>query len=111
MSLPISFPFVTAAGCSTTPEGFLEQAAPGQWSFCHAWSSHPIVHFSEILLGVTPVEPGWKAICFDPLPIPGLDIHGMVPTPKGDIQISVVWKNGKPETSLTMPQGVVRIDK
>lgn len=98
----------TAAGCSTTPEGFLEQAAPGQWSFCHAWSSHPIVHFSEILLGVTPVEPGWKTIRFDPLPVPGLDIRGTVPTPNGDIQVSVIWKNGKPETSLTLPQGIVR---
>ena len=94
------------AGCSTTPEGFLEQATPGGWSFCHAWSSHPLVHFSELLLGVRQLTPGWKKIAFDPLLIPGLDISGTVPAPQGDIRVSVVWKDGRADKRITLPDGV-----
>lgn len=97
------------AGCSTAPEGFLEQATPGGWSFCHAWSAHPIVHFSEILLGIRQLAPGWKKIAFDPLLIPGLDISGVVPTPRGDILVSVVWHGGKAETHCELPGGVERM--
>ena len=94
------------ADCSTTPEGFLEQATPGGWSFCHAWSSHPLVHFSELLLGVRQLEPAWKKIAFEPLLIPGLDISGSVPTPFGDIQVSITWKDGKADQQITLPDGV-----
>lgn len=94
------------AGCSTAPEGFLEQAMPGEWSFCHAWSAHPLVHFSEILLGVRPLEPGWKKIAFEPLLIPGVDISGTVPAPQGDIRVSITWKNGKADRRIVLPGGV-----
>ena len=96
-----------AAGCSTTPEGFLEQATPGGWSFCHAWSAHPLVHFSELLLGVKQTAPAWKRIAFDPLELPGTDISGTVPTPLGNIRVSIVWKNGKPEKKIDLPEGIV----
>ena len=96
-----------AADCSTSPEGFLEQATPGGWSFCHAWSAHPLVHFSEILLGVKQTAPGWKRIKFDPLELPGTDISGTVPTPLGNIQVSIVWHNGKAEKKITLPDGIV----
>ena len=100
----------TAAGCSTTPEVFLEQAIPGVWSFCHAWSSHPLVHFSEILLGVRQIEPAWKKITFDPLQIPGLDISGTVPTPWGNINVSIIWQNGRMDRRITLPDGVESVE-
>ena len=87
----------SAADCSTTPEGFLEQSTPGVWSYCHAWSAHPLVHFSDILLGVTQTAPGWKRIKFDPMELTGTNISGNVPTPQGNIQVTVTWRNGKPE--------------
>jgi len=96
----------TAAGCSTTPEGFLEQTVPGSWSFCHAWSAHPLVHFSELLLGVTRTAPGWKRVRFDPLELPDTDIAGTVPTPLGNIQVSVVRHSGGTEKKIVLPDGI-----
>jgi hypothetical protein len=97
----------SAADCSTTPEGFLEQSTPGVWSYCHAWSAHPLVHFSDILLGVTQTAPGWKRIKFDPMELTGTNISGNVPTPQGKIQVTVTWRNGKPEKEIILPSGVV----
>ena len=95
------------AGCSTAPELFLEHSTPGATSFCHAWSAHPILHLSEILLGVRQLEPGWRKISFEPLLIPGLDVSGVVPTPLGDIRVGVSWHDGRAETRCEVPEGVV----
>jgi len=38
----------------------------GQTSACHAWSAHPIVHFSNILLGIWQISAGWEKIKFSP---------------------------------------------
>lgn len=95
------------AGCSTAPELFLEHSTPGATSFCHAWSAHPILHLSEILLGVRQLEPGWTRISFEPLLIPGLDVSGVVPTPLGDIRVSVVWHDGRAETRCEAPDGMI----
>ena len=94
------------AGCSTTPEGSLEQATPGGWSFCHAWSAHPLVHFSEILLGIRQLAPGWKQLRFDPLPVPGLELTGTLPVPQGEIHVSVSWQNGQQVKRIVLPDGV-----
>ncbi len=95
----------TDAGFSTTPENFPEKFSD-DLSFCHAWSAHPLVHFSQILLGVMQTSPGWQTVKFAPLLIPGTDIQGTVPTPHGDIQVSVQWKNGLPEKSIILPEKI-----
>ena len=97
----------SSADCSTTPEKFLEQSRPGGSSYCHAWSAHPLVHFSEILLGVTQTAPAWKRIKFDPMALPETNISGNVPTPQGNIQVTVTWCNGKPVREIILPSGVV----
>ena len=95
----------TAAGFSTTPENFLENIS-GDLSFCHAWSAHPIVHFSRILLGVTQTAPAWRSVSFAPLLLPGVDISGAVPTPHGDIRVSIIWQNGRAEKKIELPPGI-----
>ena len=93
-------------GCTTTPEGWPEQMDRGYWSMCHAWSAHPLYFFSEILLGVHPVEPGWKKVSFDPLPLPGRKFSGTVPTPQGTIEVECDWTGGEGRKNIRLPEGV-----
>jgi hypothetical protein len=75
-------------GLTTTEEVWNAEA--GLWSLCHAWSAHPIVHFSEILLGINQTVPGWKQIVFKPF-FADIDfVKGKVATPLGTIESS--WK-------------------
>ena len=94
------------AGCSTTPEGFMDRVKAGYMSRCHAWSGHPLVHFAEILLGVKQLAPGWKEIAIDPLLIPGLEISGKVPSPYGEISVQISWVDGKAVCKKSVPDGI-----
>ena len=93
------------AGYSTTPENFPEKIS-ADLSFCHAWSAHPLVHFSQILLGVTQTSANWQTVKFAPLLIPGVDISGAVPTPHGDIRVSIIWQNGRAEKKIELPPDI-----
>ncbi len=99
------------AGCSTTPELFLDQAQKGHSSFCHAWGAHPLVHYSEILLGVKQLSAGWNKVKIDPLLIPGLNVSGSVPTPHGAIKVSVSWHDGKPLVVKDVPESITQSEK
>ncbi|MBR6372098.1 MAG: family 78 glycoside hydrolase catalytic domain [Victivallales bacterium] len=59
-------------------------------SLCHAWSSLPVYYCHRYILGVMPMEPGFKR--FQVKPYPGSLTHasGTVPTPYGEIHIT--WK-------------------
>ena len=94
------------AGCSTTPELFLDQAQKSHSSFCHAWGAHPLVHYQEIMLGVTQLSAGWERVKIDPLLIPGVNVSGSVPTPHGKIEVAVTWHNGKPEIHRNIPEKI-----
>ena len=94
------------ADCSTTPEGYLDTARKAYMSFCHAWSAHPLVHFSELLLGVVQKAPAWKKVSIEPLLLEGVDIAGKVPTPFGNISVSVKWNNGDADISMSVPSDI-----
>ena len=59
-------------------------------SCCHGWSAIPAYYINCIILGVRPLEPGFKK--FEVKPYPGRQRRagGMIPTPNGDIQ--VMWE-------------------
>jgi hypothetical protein len=70
------------AGASTFWEGW-----DGAGSRCHAWSASPVYHLSQQILGVVPVEAGWKRVRVAPLPA-GLEFaRGVVPSPLGPIRV------------------------
>lgn len=94
------------ADCSTTPENWLELLRRGDMSMCHAWSAHPLVHFSEILLGVRPTAPGWRKVSFDPLTTLGQKASGTVPTPYGVIRVVWDWSGPELVKSIDLPPGV-----
>jgi hypothetical protein len=56
-------------------------------SLCHGWSAVPAYFYYAHFLGVRPVRPGFATFVVDPLPL--RRIGGVVPTPHGDIELSV----------------------
>ena len=71
-------------------------------SRCHAWSSSPLYHLSQQVLGVTPMKAGWKQVRIAPLPGEMEHARGEVPTPLGVIHVE--WEKAGED------QLVVRID-
>ena len=65
-----------------------------------------MVHFRDILLGVKQAAPGWDEVRFEPLGLEGRMISGRVPTPHGNIEVSVDWRNGAVEKKILLPKGV-----
>lgn len=75
-------------------------------SECHGWSSAPIYEASAMLLGVTPVTPGYEEVSVQPH-TEGLDwARGEVPTPHGTILVSWEKVNGAIKLDVKLPEGV-----
>ena len=91
-------------GFSTTGENWIHRK--GATSACHAWSAHPIVHLSNIVLGITQAAPGWEKITFEPLLADGAHARGSVATPLGLVETN--WERGKDgiNVKLSLPKGV-----
>ena len=72
-------------------------------SLCHGWAAGPAAWCSQKILGIMPVEPGFRKISFTP-DLCGLKwAKGTIPTPHGVISVSL--EEGKaPE--ITLPDGV-----
>lgn len=97
------------------PEGKFDIHADGgaycyvglRHSFCHGWASGPTTWLSEHVLGVEPVAPGFSKIRVSPH-LGKLDwAEGTVPTPFGQIKVSVKkGSDGKPVTSIDAPDGI-----
>ncbi len=71
-------------------------------SLCHGWASGPVPYLAENVLGITPLEPGYKRISFTPHS-GGLEwVKGAVPTPHGEIEVEIE----KERTKIKTPDGV-----
>jgi hypothetical protein len=58
-------------------------------SLCHAWGANPVYLFGRYYLGVQPTTPGYNTFLIEPN-LGGLKwIEGTVPTPKGNIFVSM----------------------
>ena len=89
----------------------LEQNATTFWevwnptpndSRCHAWSASPLYHLSQQVLGVMPVDVGWKQVRIAPLPGKLDFAKGIVPSPLGPIRVE--WEKSADD------QLAVRVD-
>lgn len=79
-------------------------------SFCHGWASGPAPWMSRHVLGIEPLEPGFKKVRIEPH-LGHLDwAEGTFPTPKGNIEVSVrKLGNGKVKLVTKLPRGVKRV--
>jgi hypothetical protein len=76
-------------------------------SLCHAWSGIYPYFCGSILLGVTPLEPGFARFQVDPFPCGLTHASGEIPTPRGPIEVS--WRTGSdgvPEIRVKKPAGL-----
>ena len=76
-------------------------------SLCHAWSASPLYHLSQQVLGVTPVEAGWRRVRIHPA-ISKLEFaRGVAPSPLGPIRVE--WeKSGDDQLAvrIDVPEGM-----
>jgi len=94
-------------GLTTTEE--IWNGKLGKDSLCHAWSAHPIVHLSDILLGIQQESVAWKTVRFSPTFAGVSSARGKVATPKGEIEAEWVKKGGRTAVRLDLPKGVKAI--
>jgi hypothetical protein len=79
-------------------------------SYCHGWASGPTSWLSHHVLGVYPVEPGYKTVRIEPH-LGNLSwAEGTVATPYGQIKVShKKGADGKVATTVELPKGVKRV--
>jgi hypothetical protein len=76
-------------------------------SLCHGWASGPTAWMSEFILGIKPLEPGFKSVQI----IPNLGnlkwASGTFPTPLGIIYVKHTrQENGEINTEYKIPDGI-----
>jgi len=70
----------------------------------HAWGAGVTGWLTARVLGVRPIEPGYRTALVTPNRM-GLDfVRGAVPTPAGTIAVD--WPTGQSEMTVVLPQGV-----
>ena len=75
-------------------------------SDCHAWGALPLYEFTRNILGVSPLEPGWKKIRIKPYPLSLPDACGQVVTPSGIVKVSWTNADGAFRLEAEGPAGV-----
>ncbi|RLD71538.1 MAG: hypothetical protein DRI98_04925 [Bacteroidetes bacterium] len=77
----------------------------GYTSFCHPWGGGVVKWLTEEVLGIKPVQPGFRQ--FDVFPHPGTkltQVSGTMPTPMGGIHVSYDVSKGNYE--IDVPDGL-----
>lgn len=75
-------------------------------SLCHGWASGPTAFLSRHILGIKPMEPGYKKIKIEPHMGNLTFAEGKIPTPYGAIEIRHKIIDGKVESEVSVPNGV-----
>ncbi|MFS0723844.1 alpha-L-rhamnosidase C-terminal domain-containing protein [Paenibacillus sp. 1P07SE] len=78
-------------------------------SLCHSWSSTPVQWLTKYVLGVQPLEPGYRKVRFSPQAVGGMQkCTGDVGTPLGAIKVEwELGKNGQLQSSIKVPDEVL----
>ncbi len=64
-------------------------------SECHGWSGLVSSMMQQYILGVRPLEPGFKKTIIEPHIYNLKCVNGTVPTPSGEISVNINFKNSK----------------
>jgi hypothetical protein len=84
-------------GSTITLEAWNMKAKPNQ-DLNHAWGSAPLNVISRFILGVTPLEPGFRRISIAPQPGGLRWIEARVPTAAGTVRINIAGNRLAVET-------------
>ncbi|HTU32968.1 MAG TPA: alpha-L-rhamnosidase C-terminal domain-containing protein [Candidatus Acidoferrum sp.] len=75
-------------------------------SLAHGWSSGPTVWLTEEILGVRPIQPGFREASIRP-DLAGLEwARGSVPTPSGVINVNYEARSAGLEARINLPSGI-----
>ena len=85
-----------------------EQPEPTR-SDSHAWSSHPNYDLLTIVAGITPSSPGFRTVHVEPRLGTLKTIQATMPTPQGDVTVSVDSAEGKTSATVGLPNGVTGV--
>lgn len=81
-------------------------------SLCHGWAGGPTAFLSESVLGVRPVEPGFRKVRIAPeLPAGVNRLEGGFPTPYGLIEVSARRVGNTVRSSAKLPDGITPVFK
>lgn len=75
-------------------------------SLCHGWASGPTAWLSEHVLGIRPLEPGFKKVQIAPSLGNLRWVEGVFPTPYGDIEVTHTVESGRVKTDINAPDNV-----
>ena len=89
-------------GFKTLPEYLIDKTR----SDCHAWSSHPLYHYSASILGVTPASTGFQTVNLKPQLGPLEWAKGTVVHPKGMIEVEYKVLSDGISAIITLPKDV-----
>jgi len=65
---------------------------------------------TDYVLGVRPVEPGYRTFVVDPVVVPGITwAKGRVPTAAGFIEVEWRLENGRPDVRVSAPKSLTRV--
>lgn len=85
------FEHIVLSGSSTLWEtGYGSSDFAGAGSLCHGWSSLPAYHYNCYVLGISPIEAGFRKFRIAPYPNRFYRVKGTIPTPYGDIKVE--WR-------------------
>lgn len=79
-------------------------------SLCHGWSGIPPYFYGSYILGIRPIEPGFKKYSFSPINGVFYKAKGIVPTPSGPINILIEQKGNSIDYSLKAPECLEKVD-
>ncbi len=76
-------------------------------SLCHGWSAGPTAWLTEHVLGLSPLEPGFKVVKVAPNLVDLRWARGTIPTPSGVIEVvHEAQSNGEVKTNISAPDGI-----
>lgn len=79
-------------------------------SLCHGWASGPTSFLSRKVLGIIPVEPGYKKIKVQAM-LGDLEYaEGTIPTPFGAIWVKHTKSGDTIKTEISLPEGIEKVE-
>ena len=90
-------------GLKTCVETFKDERGLWGRSAAHAWSAAPAVFLKTEILGIKPIGPGYEKFTVEPHLCGLTYAEGAVPTPNGNIRVTVRTKDGKTDVKVDAP--------
>lgn len=77
-------------------------------SLCHGWSALPVYYHQACVLGVRPIQPGFRTFRVQPTKASLSGCRGRVPTPSGLIEVSWAGQGAARRIEVRAPKGCQR---